>query len=141
MKTIIEHIVSFTKNGLSMEKEFPEDKLAEAQAFAQEVNGTCETYEEEVSETPSQVLPFGEKFDSGYFDETEQVKIKTSKDAQQKFTGAVVMINSALMVGAMTGESPTDFWDYNGQKHTISAGRFIGLMLRYGQFIKSQLEN
>jgi len=130
---IFKYCVNF--NGTT--KEFPTPEGAEQ--FTLENQGVVYVVEENVSDSKSQVVPMGEKYDDGYYDAVLDIKLKVSRDAQAKFTSAMVLINTALMVNAMMPTDETDFWDYKNVKHTTTVSNYIGLMLRYGQFIKQGL--
>jgi hypothetical protein len=49
------------------------------------------------------------------------------------FTQMLVLVNTALGVGAITQETPQTIADIDGVTHTVTTEQFIMLMLGYGQ--------
>jgi hypothetical protein len=61
------------------------------------------------------------------------ISIRASEEVRNILTGQLVMVTTAISVGALTHATPQDIWDANGVKHTMPASDLIGLILRHGQ--------
>jgi hypothetical protein len=61
------------------------------------------------------------------------IAIKANEQVRNLLTGQLVMVSTALSVGAITAATPQDIWDADGVKHTLRTDELIGLILRHGQ--------
>lgn len=61
------------------------------------------------------------------------IEIAASENVRNILTGQLVMVTTAINVGAITASTPQDIWDHHGVKHTMPASDLIGLILRHGQ--------
>lgn len=73
----------------------------------------------------------------GYVDIPTGLKLKTTENAQAKFTSQVTLLQLALSAGAITTATPQTFWDYADVEQTLTTGDLFALMLRYGMHCKT----
>jgi hypothetical protein len=85
----------------------------------------------EANPSPEQI--WWTKLNGTITDAPTGISIRASEEVRNILTGQLVMVTTAISVGAMTPATPQDIWDANGVKHTMPASDLIGLILRHGQ--------
>ena len=83
---------------------------------------------------PSQAQIYAAQLAAGYTDEATGIKLKTTEQAQSKFTQGLVLIARALDAGQLTDESTFSIWDFDNVEHVLTVADYRALILRYGLF-------
>lgn len=73
-----------------------------------------------------------EKLSGTITDGPTRIEIAANEATRNLVTGQMVMVTTALNVGAITASTPQDIWDVHGAKHTLPTADLIALILRYG---------
>jgi hypothetical protein len=73
------------------------------------------------------------KLNGTLIDATTGIEISASENVRNILTGQLVMVTTAISVGAITTSTMQDIWDVHGVKHSMPASELIGLILRHGQ--------
>jgi len=74
-----------------------------------------------------------EKLAGRFTDPLTGIEIDMREDVRNLLTGQVVLVTTAINIGAMKPDEQVAIWDADGKKHALPASDLIGLILRYGQ--------
>lgn len=81
---------------------------------------------------PSAEMIWRDKLAGRIVDATTGIEIEANEAVRNLLTGQLVMITTALNLGAITTSTPQDIWDADGVKHTMTTLELISLILRHG---------
>jgi len=74
-----------------------------------------------------------EKLAGRFTDPLTGIEIDMREDVRNLLTGQVVLVTTAINLGAIKPDEQVAIWDADGKKHALPASDLIGLILRYGQ--------
>jgi len=86
-------------------------------------------------ELKSEIMPYDNALAAGYHDETLNIKIRADATAQRKFTSQLLIVRTAVEYAGAPSDMPIRIWDYEGKVHQVPFPQYIGLMLRFGQWV------
>jgi len=88
-----------------------------------------------VLELKPEIMPYDNALAAGYFDETTGIKLRADSTAQRKFTSQLLIMRTAVEYAGLPQDTPVQIWDYTGVVHAVPFPQYIGLMLRFGQWV------
>lgn len=81
---------------------------------------------------PSPEVIWWQKLNGTITDATTGIEISASESVRNILTGQLVLVSTALQLGAIQPSTPQDIWDVHGVKHTMPASELTALILRHG---------
>ena len=100
-----------------------------------EVLGQMQVKLKGVLELKPEIMPYDNALAAGYFDETTGIKLRADSTAQRKFTSQLLIMRTAVEYAGLPQDTPVQIWDYTGVVHAVPFPQYIGLMLRFGQWV------
>lgn len=81
---------------------------------------------------PTAEIIWHDKLAGSIVDISTGIEIEANEAVRNLLTGQLVMVTTALNLGAITINTPQDIWDAFGVKHTMTTLELISLILRHG---------
>lgn len=101
--------------------------------IGQTVPPEAETFEQQWFILPKpQADVWTAKVAEGYFDETTNITLKTTPEAQSLFTSKVIWVREAVHAGVLNGQSEVYVYDHLDERKVLTVDDFRALMVRYG---------
>ncbi len=85
----------------------------------------------------AQLQSYESALNDGWTDDVTGVKLKTTKHAQEMFTGLVTMLQEGISLGLITNDTEQVIWNYDNEPVTLTVLQIRQILFRYGMHCKS----